>query len=246
MTKSDRLRRKAKKLLLKADELETRAQRLPKNTHLTKIRIPEYSVGEEIFNAVSHGVGALLAIAALTVGVVKSTTVIGTVSMALYGSIMIVLYVISCIYHALSKNLNGKKVLRVIDHCNVMLMVAGTYIPISLSLIGGSLGWWIFSIVWAITIPAVVFNAIDVDKYSLISVICNLVLGWGALFCLPALQAHCPWLGIWLLLAGGIVYTLGSVLYSLGAKKKWMHSIFHLFVLAASALHYFFILFYCI
>lgn len=227
-------------------DLKTTGSETIKSKRLSKISIPKYSLGEEIFNAISHGIGAALAIAALVVGVVKADTVQGVVSMALYGSIMIVLFTVSCVYHALSKNLKGKKVLRVIDHCNVMLMVAGTYLPISLSLIGGKLGWLIFALVWGITIPAVVFNAIDVDKYTYLSVLCNLLLGWGSLFFLPALREHCPWEGIWLLISGGIVYTLGSILYGLGAKRKWMHSIFHLFVLVAAALHYFFILFYCI
>lgn len=229
-----------------SDKINQKLRTPSKPKHLDKIRMPSYSLGEEIFNAVSHGVGAALAIAGLVIGVVKADTVIGTVSMALYGAIMIVLYVISCIYHSLSCNLKGKKVLRIIDHCNVMLMVAGTYLPISLSLIGGWLGWLVFGIVWAITIPAVVFNAINVDKFTILSVVCNLVLGWGAVLLIPILQTVCPWEGIWLLLGGGIAYTVGSVLYVIGAKKKWMHSIFHLFVILGSVLHYFFILFYCI
>ena len=208
---------------------------------------PEYSKGEEIINAVSHGLGASLYVAGLVLLVLKAQTPLALVSVCLYSACAIILFTVSCVYHALSPQLKrGKQVLRVIDHCNVMLMVAGTYLPISLSLIGGALGWWIFGVVWTITIPAVVFNAINVDKFTLLSVICNLVLGWGIIFFLPVLQSVCPWSGIWLLLAGGIVYTLGSVLYGVGAKKKWMHSLFHLFVLLAAALHYFFILFYCI
>ena len=128
-----------------------------------------------------------------------------------------------------------------------MLMVAGTYTPICLSLIGGALGWILFAIVWAITILAVVLNAINVDKYETASVVCNLILGWGVLLILPVLLSLCPLHAILLfLVGGGAVYSIGSILYKIGAKKKYMHSIFHFFVIVASVLHFCFIYFYCI
>ena len=213
---------------------------------LEKISIPNYTLGEELMNAISHGVGALLSIAGLVLLAVKSSTAIATVSSVLYGSIMIVLFTISCIYHALSPHLKGKKVLRVIDHCNVLMMVAGTYLPISLSLFGGALGWGLFGFVWALTIPVVVLTAVNVDKFSALSVIDNLILGWGILLLIGPLRSVCPLKGIWLLVGGGVAYTVGSVLYGLGAKKKWFHSIFHFFVLLGALLHFFFIYFYCI
>lgn len=213
---------------------------------LEKISIPNYTLGEELMNAISHGVGALLSIAGLVLLAVKSSTAIATVSSVLYGSIMIVLFTISCVYHALSPRLKGKKVLRVIDHCNVLMMVAGTYLPISLSLFGGALGWGLFGFVWALTIPVVVLTAVNVDKFSVLSVIDNLVLGWGILLLIGPLRSVCPLKGIWLLVGGGVAYTVGSVLYGLGAKKKWFHSIFHFFVLLGALLHFFFIYFYCI
>ena len=213
---------------------------------LEKISIPNYTLGEELVNAISHGVGALLSIAGLVLLAVKSSTVIATVSSVLYGSIMIVLFTISCVYHALSPRLKGKKVLRVIDHCNVLMMVAGTYLPIALSLFGGTLGWELFGFVWALTIPVVVLTAVNVDKFSVLSVIDNLILGWGILLLIGPLRSVCPLEGIWLLVGGGVAYTVGSVLYGLGAKKKWFHSIFHFFVLLGALLHFFFIYFYCI
>ena len=213
---------------------------------LEKISIPNYTLGEELVNAISHGIGALLSIAGLVLLSVKSSTVIATVSSVLYGSIMIVLFTISCVYHALSPRLKGKKVLRVIDHCNVLMMVAGTYLPIALSLFGGALGWGLFGFVWALTIPVVVLTAVNVDKFSVLSVIDNLILGWGILLLIGPLRSVCPLEGIWLLVGGGIAYTVGSVLYGLGAKKKWFHSIFHFFVLLGALLHFFFIYFYCI
>lgn len=159
---------------------------------------------------------------------------------------MIILYTISCIYHALSPKVLGKKVLRVIDHCNVLFMVAGTYMPICLSLLQGKLGWGLFGLVWFVTILGVVFNAIDVDKYKVVSVFCNLLLGWGILFLLKPLKEVCPMNGIWLLIVGGFTYTIGAILYGLGSKIRYMHSIFHFFVLGGSFFHFWFIYWYCI
>ena len=217
-----------------------------KPSRLATVRIPTYSLAEELVNSISHGIGAGLAIVALILCVVKADTAISIVSVALYGAIMIILYTISCIYHALSPKVVGKKVLRIIDHCNVLLMVAGTYLPVCLSLIGGALGWVLFGIVWGITIPVVILNCINVDKYSNLSVACNLVLGWGALLILGPLKEHCDWAGIWLLIAGGFTYTVGSIIYNLGAKHRWFHSIFHFFVLGGGILHFFFIYLFCI
>ena len=208
---------------------------------------PEYSLGEEIVNAVSHGIGAGLAIAGLILLVLKSTTPLAVVSSCLYSAFSIILFTVSCVYHALSPNLRGKHILRTIDHCNVLNMVAGTYIPICLSLLGGSLGWTLFSIVVALTIPAVVLNAMDVNKYQVVSVFHSIILGWGILFFLPALRAAVPGPGLYIfLLGGGALYTIGAVLYGIGSQKKWFHSIFHIFVLAGAILHFFFIYLYCI
>ncbi len=211
-----------------------------------KVSIPKYTLGEELVNSISHGVGAGLSIAALVLLIVKASSAIGVVTGVIYASIMILLYVISCIYHALSPKLTGKKVLRVLDHCNVLLMVAGTYTPICLSLLGGALGWIMFGIVWAITVVAIVFNCIDVDKYKVVSVICNLLLGWSALIIIKPLLEACPINGLMLLIAGGIVYSIGAILYGVGSKKRYIHSVFHFFVIGASVLHFFMIYLYVV
>lgn len=210
------------------------------------IRIPNYTLAEELINAISHGIGGALSIAGLVLLIIKASTVLSIVSVCIYGSFTIILYVISCIYHALSRNVSGKKVLRLIDHCNVLLMVAGTYTPICLCLFKGTLGWLLFSVIWIITIITLVFNVIDVDKYQILSVICNLVLGWGILLFIKPLLAICPLQGIILLILGGIMYSLGAILYVIGSKHKYMHSIFHFFVIAGSLFHYFMIYFYVI
>ena len=208
--------------------------------------VPKYNLKEELINSISHGVGAIFAIVALILCVVKADTASAEVGCVLYGVIMIILYTISCIYHALSPKLVAKKVLRVLDHCNVMLMVAGTYMPICLSILIGPIGWITFALVWIITIVGVVFNVINVDKFTLVSALCNLLLGWGALFLIKPLLEVCPIQGIIFLVSGGVLYTIGSILYGLGSKIKYMHSIFHFFVLGGSILHFIFIYGYCI
>ncbi|MBQ6394634.1 hemolysin III family protein [Candidatus Saccharibacteria bacterium] len=212
----------------------------------TRKYVPEYSLGEELINSITHGIGAGLSVVALVLCVVKATTAGGKVSAVLYGTLLIMLYTISCIYHALSPRLRGKRVLRVIDHANVFLVVAGTYMPICLSLLDGVWGWLTFGIVWLVTIVAVVFSCVDVDRFQMIGVVCNLILGWGALLLLPVLIELVPWTGLWLLIFGGVAYSLGAILYVVGAKVPYMHSIFHFFVLMGSILHFFFIYLYCL
>ena len=132
--------------------------------------------------------------------IIRANSAIGVVTGVIYASIMIVLYVISCVYHSLSFRIKGKKVLRILDHCNIQLMVAGTYTPICLSLLGGALGWTMFGIVWAVTVVAVVFNCLNVEKFKVVSIFCNLLLGWAALFIMKPLVAACPGTGLALLI----------------------------------------------
>ena len=215
-----------------------------------KISIPEYSLAEELVNAISHGLGASLSIAALVICIVHSHSALGVISSCLYGSMMIILYIFSCLYHALSPNIRGKKILRVLDHDNVFLMEAGTYMPVALALLVGNghvaLGWTIFGLVWGITILAIVFTSINVDKYQVIGVICNLVLGWGSLLILPVLLSLTGFSGVLMLVLGGLTYSLGALWYGVGAKVKWMHSVFHFYVLLASVFHFVFIYNFCI
>ena len=211
-----------------------------------KITIPKYTLGEELVNSISHGCGAGLAIAALVLLIIKANSAIGVVTGVIYASIMIILYIVSCIYHALSPKIKGKKVFRVLDHCNVLLMVAGTYTPICLSMLGGSLGWTVFGIVWGITILAIVLNCIDIEKYKKICLACNLLLGWAALLIIKPLIDSCPVNGLLLLISGGVVYSIGAILYGIGKKKKYVHSLFHFFVIGASVLHFFMIYLYVV
>lgn len=207
---------------------------------------PKYSLGEELVNSISHGVGAGLAIAALVLLCIRAHSALGVVCGILYSVILLVMYVISCIYHALSYKCKGKKVLRTLDHINVLLMVAGTYTPICLCMLKGWVGWLSFGIVWFVTIIAIIFNAVNVEKYQFLALISNLILGWGAIIIFKYLMVACPMNGIILLVSGGVVYTLGAILYAIGHKIPYMHSIFHFFVIAASILHFFLIYLYVV
>lgn len=205
---------------------------------MDKIRIPKYSLSEELINSITHGIGALLSIAALVLCIVNSSSSIAVVTSSIYGSILIILYIISCIYHALSPKVKGKKVLRVIDHCNVHALVFGTYFPIAICGIKGVEGIVIISIIALLSILGIVFSAIDVDKYSNISVICHLLSGWSSILFYKILIKNIGINGFNLILLGGIMYTIGSILYMIGAKKKYFHSIFHIFCLLGSFFHF--------
>lgn len=205
---------------------------------MSRISIPNYSIGEELVNSITHGVGALFSTAALILMVNKAHSALSLTCAWVFGLSMIVLYTVSCVYHALPPTLMGKRVLRVIDHCNVYLLVFGTYVPAALLGVGGPLGWALFGIVALFTILGIVFSAIDVDKYSKIQVACHLVSGWSFLVGLPSLAASAGIICAVLVVAGGVCYTIGSVLYGLGKNRPYMHSVFHVFCLAGTFLHF--------
>ena len=148
---------------------------------ISKVKIPNYSLSEELINSISHGVASIFSIVGLIMLVIKAANkgAMAVTTVTLFGTTMIILYTISCIYHALSPKITGKKVMRVIDHCNVFLLVFGTIIPVALVGIEGYLGWIYFSIVALVTLIGIVFSAIDVDKNQKIEVICPLINGWS-------------------------------------------------------------------
>ena len=203
-----------------------------------RISIPNYTLGEEIFNAISHGIGGLLGIIALILMLIKAKTPLAVVSVSIFGFAMIMLYVVSCVYHALSKRVAGKKVLRVIDHCNVFFLVLGTYVPVALLGVGGWLGWTLLGVVFAFAATGISLNGVNVEKFKVSSVICHLVCGWSILLGVPALLQSIGRVGVYWLIAGGAAYTIGSILYGIGAKKKYIHCVFHIFCLIGTACHF--------
>ncbi len=204
------------------------------------------TLGEEISNSVSHGVGALLSIAGTVVLIVKAAiygTAIDVVSCALYGSSLILLYIFSTLYHSLT-NKTAKYVFKVFDHCSIFLLILGSYIPICLSFIGGAKGWVLFGINCAAAILGIVLNSINLFKWKKLSMILYLVMGWSILMTIGDIIFNVSLGGILLLTGGGIMYTVGILFYK--AKHiKYMHFIWHLFVLAGSILQFFFMLNYC-
>ena len=213
--------------------------------------LPDYTRGEEIFNMVSHIVGGGFGVIALATCVLKAAfngDAYQIVSASIYGFSMVLLYTMSSVYHGLKPPM-AKKVMQVLDHCTIFVLIAGTYTPIVLTTIREAkpfLGWSIFGIVWGVSALGITLNAIDLKKYNLFSIICYLVLGWCIV--LPGKTAIelLPKGGFILLLAGGISYTVGAVLYAIAGAKtvRYMHSIFHIFVVIGSILQYLCILLY--
>ena len=216
---------------------------------IKKIEIPKYSLSEELLNAISHGVGAALSIAALVLCVVRSAKhqdVYGIVSSSIYGASSILLYLMSTLYHALKVN-NAKRVFRIIDHCMIFLLIAGTFTPFCLVAIRKysiALGWTMFGIIWITAILGITLTAVNLNKFKKLGMILYLVMGWAVLIAFKAIWKTVPKRGILLLLIGGVVYTIGAIIYGIGKKHKYMHSIFHFLVLIASILFFFSIFIY--
>ena len=211
-----------------------------------RIAIPKYTLGEELMNSISHGIGAGLGIAALVLCIVKSCIPLDGYKLAssiVFGLTTTMLYLMSCLYHGLKVN-RAKRVFRVIDHCTIFLLIAGTYTPYTLITLRGLTGWLLFGVVWGVGILGIVLNAVSLKRFAKLSVACYIALGWVVLFASKQLIASLDSVGLWLLLAGGIAYTIGAVLYGIGAKKRYFHSIFHFFCMIGTALHFFSIYFF--
>ncbi len=220
----------------------------------TKLRdriMPDYTKGEEIFNMVSHIVGGGLGIVVLVLCVAKAALTgdaYDVVGSAVYGASMVMLYTVSSVYHGLHLNM-GKRVMQIIDHCTIYLLIAGTYTPILLSAIRETspvTAWVLFAVEWGFAALAATLTAIDLKKYSKFSMLCYIGMGWGIVFAAKDAVAAIDRLGLLLLLLGGIAYTVGAVLYGVGKKHRYIHSVFHLFVVLGSLLQFFTIIFWVI
>ena len=212
--------------------------------------LPIYTKGEEIFNMTSHIVGGALGIVAIVLCIVFAAVHgngYGVVSGAIYGVTMIILYTMSSIYHGLKPERKSKKVFQVLDHCSIFLLIAGSYTPFALVSIRENdavAGWAIFVVIWALAIIGIILNSIDLKRYKIFSMICYLAMGWCIIVKANLLPQILGTTGLILLVSGGIVYTIGAIFYGLGKKRKYMHSIFHLFILLGSLLQFFCILLY--
>lgn len=222
---------------------------MKKRTKLSDRTLPDYTRGEEIMNMVTHIVGGALGVVAVTLCVIFAAlkdNVYGVVSGAIYGGTMIAMYCLSSVYHGLRPG-TGKKVLQVLDHCTIYFLIAGTYTVIALSAfrpVYPTLGWGMFAFQWALAALCVTLTAIDLKKYKVFSMICYIFMGWAILPFFAQTREVLTQSGFLLLLFGGISYTIGAILYGIGKKKRWMHSVFHIFVVLGSLLQFLCVFFY--
>lgn len=224
---------------------------------LKDLKLPRYSLGEELVSAISHGLGALLSVIGLIFALIKVVPTSDPwriVSVLIYGISLIVLFTMSCLYHSLARN-KGKKVLRIMDHNMVFLLVAGSYTPYTLitlrplNIFGwgtSTIAFLIFAFVWIFCTVGTVFNSINLKKYAWLSMTCYIVAGWCVMFAFVPLFDALGKTGFYLLLSSGITYTLGAILYGIGKKVRYIHSIFHFFILAGAILMFFSICFFVI
>jgi hemolysin III len=217
-----------------------------KRTKLVDRAMPGYSRGEEMCNMVTHIAGAALGVVALIWCLILAQGPVEIITSLVYSLTMILLYTTSSIYHGLTHPM-AKRVFQVIDHCTIYLYIAGTYTVVvlcSLRLENAAMAWVLFAIEWVTAAIAVTLTAIDIKRYERFSLICYIVMGWSAIIAVKPIVRALGWAGSALLLAGGISYTIGSILYVIGKKKKYAHSVFHVFVLLGSLFHFFCIVFY--
>ena len=217
------------------------------NIENTMVIKPRYTLSEELISAISHGIGVLLAIAGMVLCIVKSAidgSAVGVVSSSLYGSFMIILYLMSTLYHSFKATVKAKKVFRIFDHCSIFLLIFGTYVPYTLVTLKGALGWTLFGIVLGAAILGIILTAINLEKFKKLSMVCYLVMGWTIIGAIKQVYNNISLNGLILLALGGIIYTIGAVIYGLGKKIKYMHSVWHIFVLAGTILQFFSIYLY--
>ena len=203
----------------------------------------KYTLGEEIFNSVSHGVGAGLSIAGTVVLIITSvihSNAWGVVSSCIYGASLIILYTMSTLYHSFT-NKKAKALFRIMDHNTIFLLIAGTDTPITLYFLGGVTGWILFGVVWGAAIFGIVMNSINLEKARIPSIFCYVAMGWVIVFAIKPLILAMPKISLIFLVGGGIFYTLGIIFYAI-KKIKYFHSVWHLFTIVGSVLHYFSIL----
>ena len=210
-------------------------------------KTPLYTLGEEIFNSVSHGVGVMLSIAALVLLIVFSVIggkQFGLSSALVYGISLILLYSMSMVYHIVQKD-KAKKVLRIFDHCSIFILIAGTYTPYLLMCLNNPKRWIFFGLIWGVTVLGILMNSINLQKFTKISMVCYVAMGWAIIFTIGDIVSKVALPGIVLLVSGGVIYTLGIIFYVM-KKYRYMHSVWHLFVLGGSVCHYLSILLFVI
>ena len=210
-----------------------------------KIRRPQ-TRGEEIANTISHGLGAVLALAGaapLAVRGILSGSAKTGFSLTAYAVSLVLLYTASAVYHG-ARDPEVKRRLRIMDHCSIFVLILGTYVPMSLLVVGGRLGWMLFLTNTTLAVLGITLNAIDLKRFDKVSLALYALMGWLVVLAMKAIVASLPPAGLALLVGGGLAYTVGIVFYK--ARGKYMHFVWHLFVLAGSVLQFFCIALYCL
>ncbi len=210
-----------------------------------KVKRPQ-SRGEELANTISHGVGAVLALAGaapLAVRGILSGSAKAGFSLTAYAVSLVLLYTASAVYHAVRRP-KIKYALRIMDHCSIFVLILGTYVPMSLLVVGGTTGWMLFLTNTTLAVIGITLNTIDLKRFDKLSLVLYALMGWLVVLAMSAIVATLPPLGLGLLVAGGVAYTAGIIFYK--SQGKYMHFVWHLFVLAGSILQYFCIALYCL
>lgn len=207
----------------------------------------KYTLREEIANAVTHGLGVILSVVALTLMVVYAF--LGgdpwrIVSVSIFGATLIILYVASTLYHAIPHP-PLKRVMRVLDHSAVYLLIAGTYTPFLLVNMRGPWGWSLFGVLWGVAAAGCVYKVFFTGRWEIISTILYIIMGWTALVAIKPAIVMIPAQALILMVIGGVLYTLGTIFYAWG-RLPYNHAVWHLFVLAASAIHVAAVLFFVV
>ena len=210
--------------------------------------VNNFALIEEIWNAVTHGIGFALSIAALVLLVVFAVMhghgALHVTAAAIYGSSLMVLYGSSTLYHALTHN-RAKHIFQIFDHASIYVLIAGSYTPIALITIGGASGWVLFGLEWGIAAVGIALKFIYTGRFELLSLSAYLVMGWLIVLDFSTFKAHIDPIGFWLVVAGGLAYSSGVVFY-VKDNIRHFHTIWHLFVMIGSILHFFAILFYVV
>lgn len=209
-------------------------------SRLSKITLPNYTHGEERLNALTHAAGALFGAVALVMCLNAAKNTWAVVGSVIYGVALMLLYSVSATYHAIC-DAEKKKFMRVVDHCTIYLLIAGTYTPIlfeAIRPVSAKWAWIIFGIVWGLAVIAATLTALDMKKYSKFSMACYIGMGWSILIAWDTAVAALDTAGLILLVGGGVVYTVGAAVYGIGKKYKYIHSLFHLFVLGGTVLQF--------
>jgi hemolysin III len=210
-----------------------------------KILVEQIDLNDEWANSLTHGIGFLLSVIGCFFLIslsVQQNDYSKIISFLVYGSSLVILYASSTLYH-LFRSFNLKRIFRIIDHCAIYILIAGSYTPFTMLTLKGTLGWSLFGIIWGLTILGIVFKIFFTHRFQIFSTCIYLIMGWLVIIALKPLMTALPYLGLVGLFAGGLCYTLGIVFFALD-KKRFYHAIWHLFVMGGSACHYFTVLLY--